>query len=114
MSKPYLKHVAILALMFTLFLSFGCTRCQELRMREATLKEDLYLLRDAISQYTQDKSKPPTDMDALVAVGYFHRIPIDPITGSANWRVVKTQGGISDIHSASHQISSEGTPYDSW
>jgi general secretion pathway protein G len=96
-------------------------------MREATLKEDLYLMRDAISQYTKDKKKAPQDLDALVRTGYLRYIPKDPFTGSNNtWQVVQEdledlttvspmiEPGITNVLSGSQLISSEGTPYSSW
>ncbi|HKF21728.1 MAG TPA: hypothetical protein VKE93_09170 [Candidatus Angelobacter sp.] len=93
-------------------------------MREATLKQDLYLMRDAISGYTEDKKKAPQDLDTLVRTGYLRDIPKDPFTGSNNtWQAIQedlTSGspmiepGITNVHSGSELISSEGTPYSSW
>ena len=91
---------------------------------EAVLKEDLYSMRNAIDQYTQDKSKAPQDLNDIVTAGYLRVLPKDPFTNSnTTWQVVQedvlesvdqTQPGISDVHSGSNAISTEGTAYSSW
>ena len=94
-----------------------------LHANEAVLKEDLYHMRSAIDQYTQDKGKAPQALDDIVSAGYLHAIPKDPFTHAADWQVVQedvlesvdqTAPGISDVKSASTLNSSEGTPYSSW
>jgi len=95
-----------------------------LHANEAVLKQDLYHMRTAIDQYTQDKGKAPQDLSDIVTAGYLHAIPKDPFTQSANtWQVVQedvlqsidqTAPGISDVKSGSSLTSSEGTPYSSW
>jgi general secretion pathway protein G len=91
--------------------------------REVVLKEDLVSMRSSIDQYTQDKNKAPQDLADLVSAGYLHAIPKDPITNVAEWDVVQedsvmaldqTQPGITDVHSKSNQMSSEGTAYNTW
>ena len=55
--------------------------------REATLKEDLFRMRDAIDQYYADKNQYPATLDALVSEGYLRKIPDDPFTKSAtSWQ----------------------------
>ncbi|HET9180904.1 MAG TPA: prepilin-type N-terminal cleavage/methylation domain-containing protein [Candidatus Angelobacter sp.] len=91
---------------------------------EAVLKEDLYTLRNAIDQFTQDKNKAPQDLNDLVSAGYIRAIPKDPFTNSnTSWQTVQedvmtaidqTQPGITDVHSGSDQTSSDGTAYSSW
>src|SRR5215813_474369 len=94
-----------------------------LHANEAVLKEDLYHMRNAIDQYTQDKGKAPQALDDIVSAGYLHAIPKDPFTHAADWQVVQEDvlesvdqaaPGISDVKSASTQNSSEATPYSSW
>jgi len=95
-----------------------------LRANEAVLKQDLYNMRQAIDQYTQDKAKAPQSLDDLVSAGYLHAIPKDPFTHSAEtWQTVQedvlesidqTAPGISDVKSGSSLTSSEGTAYSSW
>lgn len=70
-------------------------------------------MRAAIDQYTYDKDTAPHDLNDLVRAGYLRSIPVDPITNSSGtWKV--TAPGITDIHSGSNAISSEGTPYSTW
>ena len=95
-----------------------------LHANEAVLKEDLYNMRQAIDQYTQDKGKAPQALDDIVSGGYLHAIPKDPFThASDSWQTVQedvlesidqTAPGISDVKSGSSLISSEGTAYSSW
>ena len=91
---------------------------------EAVLKEDLYTLRNAIDQYTQDKAKAPQSLDDVVSAGYLRMLPKDPFTNSnTSWQAVQedvlesvdqTAPGISDVHSGSNATSTEGTAYSSW
>ena len=95
-----------------------------LRSKETVLKNNLHELRTTIDQYTADKKKAPQSLQDLVDAGYYREIPIDPITDSRDtWEVVtdtsvsspdQTETGISDLHSGSTAISSEGTPYNTW
>jgi len=90
---------------------------------EAVLKEDLYHMRTAIDQYTQDKGKAPQALDDIVTAGYLHSLPKDPFTHASDWQTVQedvltsidqTQPGISDVKSSSNLMSTEGTAYSSW
>src|SRR5215510_9499597 len=98
-------------------------RLHILHANEAVLKEDLYHMRTAIDQYTQDKGKAPQALDDIVTAGYLHSLPKDPFTHANDWQTVQedvltsidqTQPGISDVKSSSNLISSEGTAYSSW
>jgi general secretion pathway protein G len=90
---------------------------------ESVLKQDLFTLRSAIDGYTMDKAKAPQSLDELVSSKYLRSIPKDPITGQQDWIPVQddslmsadqTEPGISDVHSASDKIASDGTAYASW
>ena len=94
-----------------------------LRAKESVLKQDLFTLRQVISQYTLDKQKAPQTLDDLVQAGYLKVIPKDPFTGEANWTpdqedsvmaVDQQEPGIVDVHSASNETASDGTAYSSW
>jgi general secretion pathway protein G len=95
-----------------------------LHAHEAVLKEDLYTMRNAIDQFTQDKNKAPQSLDDLVQAGYMRAIPKDPFTNSnSSWQTVQedvmtaidqTQPGITDVKSGSSQTGSDGTPYNTW
>lgn len=94
------------------------------RANEAVLKEDLFNMRQAIDQYSQDKNKAPQTLEDIVSAGYLRAIPKDPFTNSnSTWQAVQedvmtsidqTQPGISDVKSGSNLISTEGTAYSSW
>lgn len=95
-----------------------------LRARESVLRQNLFSLRSVIAQYTEDKQKAPQSLQDLVQAGYFKQIPIDPFTNSRDsWQVEQedvmlsvdqTQPGISDVHSGSNLMSSDGTAYSTW
>jgi general secretion pathway protein G len=89
--------------------------------REATLKENLFVLRDVIDQFYADNGKYPAALADLVEKGYIRRLPKDPVTGSeATWVLVPAtdeqgqQVGIYDVKSGSDAISSDGTKYSDW
>ncbi|MFZ0632337.1 MAG: type II secretion system protein [Acidobacteriaceae bacterium] len=92
--------------------------------KEAALKEDLHVMRDAIDSYTMDKNKAPQSLDDLVQNGYLKSIPSDPMTHSTDtWQTTsdetyadldQTEPGITDVHSGSEEVGSNGQPYSSW
>jgi general secretion pathway protein G len=94
-----------------------------LRAKEATLRQDLFTLRDTIQQYTLDKQKAPQTLDDVKQAGYIRDIPLDPFTGEANWTldmedallaVDQQEPGIWDVHSSSNLTGMDGTAYSSW
>jgi len=121
-----LLELMIVVLLIAILLGIAAPvyRSHVVHAREAVLKEDLYAMRQAIDQYTEDKNKAPQGLDDLVSAGYLKAIPRDPITNSTEtWQPVQeetvdspeqTQTGITDVHSGSNQTSSEGTAYSSW
>jgi len=89
--------------------------------KEATLKENLFILRDVIDQYYADNTKYPATLAELAEKGYIRRVPKDPITNSTDtWVFVEAmdeQGqpaGIFDIRSGSDRTSSDGSKYSDW
>lgn len=92
--------------------------------REAVLREDLHVLRNAIDSYTADKQKAPQTLDDLISDGYIKKIPEDPMTHSKETWVTETSDslhsldqtdpGIDDIHSGSQEQGSNGQPYNTW
>jgi len=95
-----------------------------LRAKESILRQDLKTMRDQIDNFTMDKEKAPQSLQDLIDAGYLRKIPKDPFTGSEEtWQVEnsdtlisldQTEPGISDVHSGSNQIGSDGTAYSSW
>ena len=87
--------------------------------RETVLAQDLAVLREAIDQYFGDKGNYPGDLEDLASERYIRKIPIDPITKTADSRIVvlsrdSESSGIVDIRSGSNAIDSSGTPYSEW
>jgi general secretion pathway protein G len=90
--------------------------------REAVLRDDLYKMRSLLDQYAADKGKLPQSLDDLVTEGYMRELPLDPFTQQRDWTTTtgedpnSTDGeqGVVDVHSASTDVSSEGTPYSEW
>ena len=92
--------------------------------KEAVLKEDLHVMRDAIDSYTMDKEKAPQSLDDLVQAGYLKSIPMDPMTHATDSWVTSTddtlesidqsEPGINDVHSGSQEVGSDGQMYSTW
>ena len=92
--------------------------------KEAALREDLHVMRNAIDSYTMDKNKAPQSLDDLVQNGYLKSIPVDPMTHSAEtWQTAsdetysdldQTEPGVTDVHSGSEEVGTNGQPYSSW
>jgi general secretion pathway protein G len=95
-----------------------------LHSKEAVLKEDLFVMRNAIQQYTLDKQAAPASLDDLVQGKYLGAIPTDPITKGKDWHTdsedvlldpQQTSAGITDVHSSSSAVSPfENTAYSTW
>ena len=92
------------------------------RAREATLKENLFILRKAIDDYYADAGAYPDELKTLVEKRYIRNIPVDPITEKKDWKLVRTgeegeegeEGGIIDVKSSSNKPSAGGKPYNEW
>lgn len=94
------------------------------RAREATLRHDLFGMRDAIDQFYADKNRYPPALDALVTEGYLRAIPKDPFTESdSTWQAVPAEPdpknpivepGIYDVKSGSDATALDGTRYADW
>src|SRR5216684_4417308 len=78
-----LLEVMIVITIIMILAGIALTRYEKsvVRAREATLKQDLFVMRNAIQQYTLDKEAGPSSLDDLVPK-YISGIPIDPITRS--------------------------------
>lgn len=96
---------------------------QVIKAREAVLHANLNSLNNLIQQYTLDKQKAPQSLDDLVAAGYVHEVPVDPMTHLPNWETEPEdlataadpqEPGISRVHSAATGSALDGTAYSSW
>jgi len=120
-----LLEVMIVITIIMILAGIAVTRYEKsvVRAREATLKQDLFVMRNAIQQYTLDKEAGPASLDDLVPK-YISAIPVDPITRTKDWKTdsedvlldpQQTSPGITDVHSGSDQTSPfESTPYNTW
>jgi general secretion pathway protein G len=113
------------------------------REREHELREDLWMIRDAIDRYKDAADRQafqikvgsegyPPDLDTLVtgvdAAGkklkFLRRIPVDPMTKKAEWGMRSMQddkdsdswGGqnVFDVYTKSDQTALDGTKYKDW
>jgi general secretion pathway protein G len=94
------------------------------RSREAVLKHDLQVLREAIDNYTLDKQAAPQSLEDLHQAGYLREVPLDPMTQATDWDPVfdnivlspdQVITGMVDVHSHSPLTSRfDGTAYNTW
>ena len=113
------------------------------RERERELRRDLWTMRDAIDRYKDAADRAPfqiklgsegypPDLDTLVQgvdsngkkLKFLRRIPIDPMTGKAEWGMRSMQddptsdswGGESvfDVHTLSEDTALDGSKYKDW
>ena len=113
------------------------------REREHELREDLWMIRDAIDRYKDaadrgafqikvDSQGYPPDLDKLVEgedvagkkLRFLRKIPVDPMTGKAEWGLRSMQddptsdswGGQSvfDVYTKSQDEALDGTKYKDW
>lgn len=121
-----LLELMIVMTIMLILLSIAGGRYQQsvLRAKEAVLKQDLFVMRTAIEQFTLDKQAAPQSLEELVSAGYLRAVPKDPITNQTDWRPIyddtllspeQVITGIVDVKSSSEDISPfEGTPYSEW
>jgi len=121
-----LLELMIVMAIILILATIGAGRFEQsiIRSHEAALKQDLFVMRNAIQQYTLDKEAGPNSLDDLVSSGYLREIPRDPITKQKDWATSsddllaspdQTSVGITDVHSTSSDVSPfENTPYSSW
>jgi len=94
------------------------------RSREAVLKHDLQVMREAIDNFTLDKQAAPQSLEDLHSAGYLREVPLDPMTQATDWDAVfdnvvlspdQVTTGMVDLHSHSGRTSPfDGTAYSSW
>jgi general secretion pathway protein G len=137
--------VAILGLLSTLAVPLAAYKVK--RDKERDLRYALREIRSAIDRYkdASDQQKIqvkvgtdgyPEDLDVLVEgvklvgnatganIKFLRRIPIDPMTGTADWGKRSSQddptsnswGGqnVFDVYSKSMERARDGTPYSEW
>ena len=90
------------------------------RAREATLRQTLAVVRDAIDKFHGDTSGYPESIEELVTRRYLRATPVDPITGSTQTWVLlppppaNGSGKVWDLRSGAEGNGGNGTPYADW
>ncbi len=94
------------------------------RSKEATLREDLRVMRKSIDDFYSDTGAYPQALDALVDKRYLRNVPIDPVTASnTTWTFEMEESqdsggektrGIRDVRSGAEGQGRDGTSYSEW
>jgi len=118
--------IVVSIIMILIGIAAGMYQRSVQRAKEATLKSDLSVMRQAIDHYTLDKEAAPQSLEDLTnsQSQYLREIPTDPMTNSKDWHVDfgdtvmspdQSTTGIVDVHSNSDKVSAfDGTPYNTW
>jgi general secretion pathway protein G len=122
-----LEMMIVVAIIVILMgIAAGMYQRSVVRAKEATLRSDLSVMRQAIDRYTMDKEAAPQSLEDLVnpQSQYLRDIPTDPMTRAKDWHVDfgdtvlspdQSTTGIVDVHSNSDKVSPfDGTPYNTW
>ena len=115
-----IELLVVIAIISTLLLIavpkyFGSVK----QAQEATLRQNLALMRDAIDKHFGDTGRYPDALDELVAKRYLRSIPVDTSTGVADtWVVVPPAspelGRVYDVKSGSTEVARDGTALNTW
>ncbi len=96
------------------------------RAKEAVLKENLFIIRDAIDKFYLDKKKYPTSLEDLITNKYLKKTPYDPFLKSREWRLIHYEpeemedfdpeiaDAIIDVKSMATGTGLDGTKYENW
>lgn len=89
------------------------------KSREAVLRENLFLMREALDKYYGDNGAYPESLDTLVSRRYLRNVPLDPVTGeSTTWIIVPpndpVKGGVFDVKSGAPGTGRDGSEYRDW
>ena len=90
------------------------------RSKEAVLRQDLAVMRDAIDKFLGDRGRYPTTLEELVDKRYLRKLPADPITESGTTWVLlpppdaEAAAGIYDVRSGAPGRSLDGETFESW
>ncbi len=109
--------MAIISMLLTLAVPryFGSVE----RSKEAVLRENLSVTRQALDKYYGDNGRYPDALDALVSKKYLRSLPQDPITGKNDtWIIVPPEmpgkGAVLDIRSGAPGNGRDGSLYKDW
>lgn len=85
--------------------------------REATLKGNLFVMREAIDEYHADRGTCPESLSQLVSSQYMRALPVDPLTKSPTWQYTRTgtgQTAVCDVKTTSSAVARDGRRYADW
>jgi general secretion pathway protein G len=115
-----IELLVVMAILATL-LSIAAPRYFESldRAKEAALRTDLRVMREAIDKHRADTGRFPESLQALVTQKYLRSIPVDPVTDNANdWVLVAHPDGqtpgVYDIRSAAPGVGRDGSAFSTW
>lgn len=116
-----LVELLVVMAILALLLSIAAPRYFESvdRAKEAVLRTDLHVLREAIDKYRADTGQLPDSLQRLVEQRYIRSLPVDPMTDTTDrWLLVphpdgSTQG-IFDVKSSAPGEARDGTSFASW
>ena len=102
--------MTLIALLLTLAVPRYFTALDNGRAR--VQQQNVATLRDAIDKFYADQGRYPDALDELAAKKYLRQIPLDPVTGTANWVVIPPQdaslGNVYDVQPAPPTEHTEG------
>lgn len=89
------------------------------KSKEATLKQNLSTMREAIDKFYGDRGVYPETLEDLVTQKYLRSVPIDPLTDSnATWQIIApeddTKGAVYDVKSGAPGSARDGTNFAEW
>jgi general secretion pathway protein G len=89
------------------------------RSKEAVLRQNLSLTRQALDKFFSDNGKYPDALDDLVNKKYLRSLPFDPITESnSTWQIIAPQGSdkgaVYDIKSGAPGAALDASEYKDW
>lgn len=94
------------------------------RAREATLRQSLTVMRDAIDKFYADRGRYPEELAELERERYLRAVPVDPMTDSnATWVLTPpplrpvdgtSSGKVYDVHSGSDARALDGSEVARW
>ena len=118
--------IVISIILILIGIAAGMYQRSVVRAKEAVLKSDLKVMREAIDHYTLDKEAAPQSLEDLTnpQSQYLREVPIDPMTRAKDWQVEmcdsvlspdQSTTGLCNVHSNSNDVSPfDGSPYNTW
>ena len=115
-----IEMLVVMAILATL-LSIAAPRYFESldRAKEAALRTDLRVMREAIDKHVADTGRLPDSLQALVSEKYLRNVPIDPLTDtSTDWIPVPHPDGqtpgLYDVRSGAAGTARDGSVFANW